>query len=543
MNPRPARVLPRSGLRISVALWLAVVLLPPLRAGDSGGQSTPAAGPGGSASPPADTSRAENLDSATPIRTTDPVRFTNEAASHYSLNPRSEPREAEYYFFPPDPPVLGAALRLYYPAPAGMPAPPELAAYVNEPFYPALGFRLAAEDLPRGLQQGLAAYRAAKVELQNELRTRLARLAEADASARQQELAALARAQAPRIVELEATAAQLRTDLLRGGVYGMLAGHGDWNERRSWRLTPSRDEKAPPETSRMEYEVIRASVYYQAGLSPAQRRLVREIAMEIQAGVRQAGEPASPGADGMGFFFLPETARIHVPADLPAPLARQIAAFVADKTQLKAELREALRRGDAMGGDERARRLGQLAVSQAPRIAALEEQAEGIRRGLAGVSDMPGPPAPPPLPPELAAQISAYRSHKANLLQLIHAMLAQPAPSGRTREKATPVQEQVADFNREHVAQFAELRTEKDAIREALAQFVRHGDAMPDRKSINDLLEEFENSRQEQEVWGRYRDYQAAVLLPGLSPEQRRVLFDAAIEELALPLPPGEVAR
>jgi len=87
------------------------------------------------------------------------------------------------------------------------------------------------------------------------------------------------------------------------------------------------------------------------------------------------------------------------------------------------------------------------------------------------------------------------------------------------------------------------LTAEKDGIRKALAQFVRSGEVMRDRKSINDLLEEFENSRQEQEVWERYRDYQAAVLLPGLSPEQRRLLFDAAVEKLALPLPAGEVAH
>ena len=31
--------------------------------------------------------------------------------------------------------------------------------------------------------------------------------------------------------------------------------------------------------------------------------------------------------------------------------------------------------------------------------------------------------------------------------------------------------------------------------------------------------------------------------MPGLSPEQRRLLYDAAIEELALPLPGGEVPR
>jgi hypothetical protein len=235
---------------------------------------------------------------------------------------------------------------------------------------------------------------------------------------------------------------------------------------------------------------------------------------------------------------LPETARIRVPADLPAGLAGQIAAFRQEKKQLKAELRDALRTYDGAGAGERTRVLKQLAINQAPRIAALEERAEDIRRGLAGVPDMPGPPAPPPLPDELAARISAYRGHKLDLLNLLHAVLAQPPPAERPLERTVPIKEQVATFNREHVAQFAELMAEKDGIREALGRYLRS----EDRKSIGDLLEEFENSRQEQEIWDRYRDYQIAVLLPGLSPEQRRLLFDAAVEKLALPLPAGEVA-
>jgi hypothetical protein len=41
-------------------------------------------------------------------------------------------------------------------------------------------------------------------------------------------------------------------------------------------------------------------------------------------------------------------------------------------------------------------------------------------------------------------------------------------------------------------------------------------------------------------MWDKYRDYQAAVLMPGLSAGQRRLLFDAAVEQLDLPLPSGE---
>ena len=61
-------------------------------------------------------------------------------------------------------------------------------------------------------------------------------------------------------------------------------------------------------------------------------------------------------------------------------------------------------------------------------------------------------------------------------------------------------------------------------------------------KSIDDLLRDFEEARQEQETWAKYRDYRDAVLAPGLSPAQRRLLFDAAVEQLALPLPAGEAA-
>ena len=522
-----------------VALWLAAFLVQSVMAGDTGSSSIPAAAPAGTSNPSTVSTRGADTD-ATTIERSDRVRFTNETADHYYNQIR--PLQPEYYFFPPDPPPLGTAIRLFYPALTGMPAPPELAAYVNEPFYPILGIRLVAEDLPRRLQMGLAAYRAAKVELQNELRSKVARLTEADVATRQKELASLACAQTPRIAALEATAAQLRTDLERSGVYGALAGRGDWNEDRNWRLASKRDEKAARDTLPMEFEVMRAAVCYEEGLSSAQRRLVREIAIELQAEIRQSSEPAPAGAEASGFFFLPETARIRVPADLPAGLAGQIAAFGQEKKQLKAELRDALRTYDGAGAGERTRVLKQLAINQAPRIAALEERAEDIRRGLAGVPDMPGPPAPPPLPDELAARISAYRGHKLDLLNLLHAVLAQPIPAERSRERTVPVQEQVTVFNRKYAAQFARLKAEKDGIREALAQYLRSGDTMRDRKSIDDLLEEFENSRQEQEIWDQYRDYQIAVLLPGLSPEQRRLLFDAAVEKLALPLPAGEVA-
>ena len=546
MNARlPCVALPL-GLRTPIALVLAFLLVRPVVGGDTGAPASAAGGAVGSSDQPVASDRETRRDGSqpldTPVDASDLVRFNNESASHYFIT-RSSRLQPEYYFFPPDPPPLGAELRLFRPIGTGLPASPELAQYVNEPFYPVLGVRLAAEDLPHRLQLALAEYRAAKTELQNELRTRIAQLKDADPETCRRQLATLGRMQAPRIAELETTAERLRTDLLRNGLYGVIAGHGDWNEGRSWHLAARGEEKTLADPQQMEFEVMRAAVYYQDGLSPAQRRLVREIAMELQAEIWKSAEPAQTTKEVAPFFFSPETAQIRVPADLPAELAGRIDAYVSEKRGLKAELRETIRSCDALGADERTRALQMLAAKQAPRIAELEERAETIRLGLVVVPDMPGPPAPPPLPAELGARISVYRAHKLDLLKALHAMLAQPAPAARSRPKTLPAQEEVAEFNREHAAQFADLRTEKNGIREALAQYVRGGQGMRDRKSIDDLLEEFENSRQRQEVWEKYREYQVAVLMPGLAPEQRRLLFDAAVEKLALPLPDGKVPR
>ena len=100
-----------------------------------------------------------------------------------------------------------------------------------------------------------------------------------------------------------------------------------------------------------------------------------------------------------------------------------------------------------------------------------------------------------------------------------------------------------AEFERVQSTQLAELNKERAGIRESLSEYVRANDRPTDTKSVDDLLKDFEDARQRQELWDRYRDYQTAALMPGLSPEQRRMLYDAAVEELALPLPAGESVR
>jgi len=206
-----------------------------------------------------------------------------------------------------------------------------------------------------------------------------------------------------------------------------------------------------------------------------------------------------------------------------------------------------------------------LASAQEGRIEAMQAAAESIRGGLALLPNPPGPPVPRSLPPELAARISLYRAHKVQLLKALRAMLAAPTPTGNpvpgpprpddassgalswlhdgtTTSDVQPASLTVsaAEFNRTQVNLISQVNRERADIREGLADYVRSTNGPSDRKSINDLLREFEEARMREEIWERYRDYQTAVLMPGLSPAQRQLMFDTAIGELGLPLPTGD---
>jgi hypothetical protein len=115
--------------------------------------------------------------------------------------------------------------------------------------------------------------------------------------------------------------------------------------------------------------------------------------------------------------------------------------------------------------------------------------------------------------------------------------------SSRTEVQSTELRVSVGEFDRLQSELIEGLNLEENAIREQLAVYARSTNGPTDRKSINDLLRDFEDARQRQEIWDRYKDYQTAVLLPGLSQGQRRLLFDAAVEQLDLPLPSGDIVN
>lgn len=469
-------------------------------------------------------------------------------------------------FFPPTPPPLDT------PAPAqalgepGLVPPGELATYIADPFYAPLSTRLAQGNLPDPLRRRLDAYQAEKTRLLAQLHAKLAALSSAAAGAKEGALVAFAREQAPNLAALEATAERLRTDLLRAGLVGLFSGTGDWNEHRTWFLDQARLGR-DSENLIPEFRVLRAAVFYQDGLTPAQRRLLREVAMELQV---QAFKPTGTAnaADDALLFFSPETARVRLPVDLPQELVEKVAAYRQEKSALKAQLRDALVQQDRASKAARAQALKQLGTAQTPRLAALDELAEEIRHGLAAQSNQPAVLAGPAFPPELAARIAAYQKERGALQEAVHAKLedisrilsptqikaAQNLASWQgentltlgfgstvySSEKRAHVQDAVAAFNTEHRAQAAALQQALAEIRPAVAAFAAAHPEATAGKSVEVLLQDFSVATGQQEARSLYEDYEVAVYQPGLSPAQRRLLFDAALQKLALPLPGGE---
>ena len=491
----------------------------------------------------------------------DRVRFMNEASSHFLYGPTASQPKVLFIFLPPPTPPLDSELPVLAPLDAGPLAPPELAAFVSDFFYPFLAARLATDDLPKPLRARIVAYRDAKTAIINELRVQIAALKELDESAAQRRLEELSTQQASRISEVALQAEALREELRHVGLFGFSGGELDPEGKLGGPIRAARDTPSTPAEALSEAQLLRAAAYYQEGLAGFQRRLLVEAADDLVAGTRVA----PPGTRIVA--FSPEPARIPLPLALEPGLARKIDDYLAQKDALKSELRDTLHDLRSSGSGEGDRLLTRLAAKQTPRMAAVEALAEDIRRDLAKLPGLKGPPAPPALPPDIASRITAYRSHKVELLKTLRTMLAAPTPTARpggTPEEAqaydpaakaqawlhdnrstTEVQSSnlrvsVADFDRLQNDLVSTLNAEEAGIRERLAAYARSTNGPADRKSINDLLKDFENARLQQETWDRYRDYQAATVLPGLSPGQRRLLLDAGIEQLGLALPAGE---
>ena len=458
-------------------------------------------------------------------------------------------------FFPPVPPPLDRPVsHLAAPQPAQLTPPAELALFVNEVFYAPLSTRLARNDLDDKLRQRLASYRTTRTVLQDELRSALARVRDAEPSVRQSALEILGRQQAQRLTELEKTAERLREDLV--------TAEYNWSALREWHLGEAETRgDSPLEAS----QVIRAYAFYHPGLLAAQRGLLREIALEITLA---AGDTAAAAAAQPFLFFSPEMARVQLTDDLPAALALRVAEYQTKKSALKKELYDAVYEQEG-ASFLRGNTLKAVADRQVPRLAALEKLAEEIRHSLAGLLAPPRAGEHSPMPPVLTARVADLLRNRTSLVKDTQAMVedlrrrilasgapiqvtysfdasglkftVQPRRSFRDRPTGAlkltlesvglEMSALAADFGR----RFADLANETEAIRHDAAESLGHAEA----PAVDAALAEAVRFAALQETDDAYRDYRTAVFEPGLSPEQRRLLFGRALLELDLPLPQG----
>ncbi len=472
----------------------------------------------------------------------------------YTIQPRR-------YFFPPTPPALGESYirnRTKSSSLVRSTIPLSLSEYVNEPFYSPLSPFLYEESLSKKRQKMIDDYYAAKTALVNELRAKIDSLRDVDPATRASQLAEFAREQTPKIIPVEQTAYAIRDELTH---WRFFAESSDWNEGRDWRL----GDDTRWESSLDEAKLMRGAAFYQDGLSPAQRRLLREYAMELDDSGRGPTSEIALDARGPYLYFSPETSRIRLPSNLSLELRAKISSYVQQKSALKKELRDVLYREDRRWLDSRrTAALRTLAEQQAPRIAQLEPLAEEIRQELA---PLPNPARPRTaaevLPPQLANRISTFMEAKATYQRTMGSRLAdlkrqfptsrvefvkmndafgiQIVPSRKLKaedkDRIDRAISAIAVFNEEQIKSYDALVQEKEGIRDELIQSAGNLAPLVTARIVDVILREYSSTLAALELWRQYRDYEVAVLQPGLSPEQRRILFDAALVKLDQQLP------
>lgn len=456
--------------------------------------------------------------------------------------------------FPPIPPALGASVPRV-PTSGGTSSPrTELRSYVNEIFYPQLSAQLTANTLSRRERSEIENYRLEKTELQAQLQTELARLRFSDAATRTRELAAFAQVQTPKVKALEARAEYLRKKLIGSGQ--------NWSALREWWL----GRKAEPAHSPIEIAmVMRAHAHYLDGLLPAQRRLLREISLELTIAA-ESTEKATAAQPYV--FFPPEPARVMFPPDLPPEVAAKISRYETNKSALKKELYEEVIAIDGARIPLLSGHTGRaLADRQAAPLAELDALAEEIRQGLAHLVDRTPPVERKPLSPTLATRAEtliktfadAQRTavQKANavvdsardlpvmitfnagndgLTHSVRPIFSRSQPSEKIRQQIAAVQTSLTAVATEYGLELAKLINEMNATKRDIAAETGGKQSAAETAFAIAVRSAIQEERNE-----LYADYRIAVFQPGLSPEQRRLLFDGAIERLDLPLPRAEL--
>jgi hypothetical protein len=324
---------------------------------------------------------------------------------------------------------------------------------------------------------------------------------------------------------------------------------------------------------RMKFEIVRAASFYQDGLAPALRRLLREAAMDlqIQAFTASADQNGAPTSETL-VFFSPETAQVRLPDDLSPALAAKFTTYDNEKRLLRDEFIALLCAHDRDNAKARLIAIEDLMAKQASKFAALEVLADDIRREVMQKPDMFSPAKRLSLPADLDRRLCNFlvarqklQSDVATEFEKMKA-LAEPArlrlaaPDagatngndslaltvvltprlGQSEANLRAMRERIAAFNQECQPHYDAMQKEQDEILAALARHLESQPAGLHGLSPAEALKKCEATLQEVAAWEQCSEYFTALFEPGMSLEQRRLLFDGAIESLALPLPPAE---
>jgi hypothetical protein len=133
-----------------------------------------------------------------------------------------------------------------------------------------------------------------------------------------------------------------------------------------------------------------------------------------------------------------------------------------------------------------------------------------------------------------------YRFERDGLHFSVNPTRVSPRASGSVPDPeaaAEAVRAEAAVIADDYGRTLAELVNEAEAIRRDIATALGDGRSSPDRhrsRASHALLDQRDQA-------AAYQLYRTAVLGRGLSPTQRRLLFDLAVERLSLPLPAGDL--
>ena len=366
----------------------------------------------------------------------DRVRFMTHTSSHFLARSVLQENEVVYVFLPPISPPLDTEVPLLAPLESGPPAPPELAAFVGEPFYPQLAYRMVTDDLPTPLRERILAYHDRKFRAQTDLRSRIHNIGEAPSDKRERALAEFAALQREAILGMESEGERLARELFPKPFTVIPAGSPDPLSVMALSIRTPDQVPKDSESLHREAKNVRALAYFVEGLPGGVRRLLLESAYDLENEADPGIESSITPAGMRVLSFSPEPARILVPQTLPASTEAAIEAYISAKTAVKNDLRRALSR--LPDEQDKAAFLRSVCNRLTPQVADCNEKAEAIRHLLQEAPGRPGPPGPPELPPEIVARISAYRRHKIEALRVLRGMLEPRRPPSRPTARRPP---------------------------------------------------------------------------------------------------------